>query len=236
MVGASTTKSSYFLTGIDVEAPSSAAAIVTLGDSITDGYSSTPDTNHRWPNFLADRLNARHGAPLRAVVNGGISGNRLLHDLIGTNALARLDRDVLLPGGARYVIVLEGINDIGAPTFLDKPDQDVSAEEIIAAHRQIIERVHGAGLKAFGATLTPYEGTTLPRYYTVAGEAKRGAVNTWIRTSGAYDAVIDFDQATRDPSHPARLLPAFDSGDHLHPSDAGYRAMADAVDLSLFDR
>jgi lysophospholipase L1-like esterase len=235
--GTSTTTSWYFLNGIEVEPRSPhPAAIVTLGDSITDGYASTVDANHRWPNFLAARLQERKNTSDLAVVDQGISGNRILHDLVGPNALARLDRDVLAQSGVRWVIVLESINDIGIPGAFGLSSQEVTAAQIIEGHRQLVERAHARGLAIYGGTLTAFEGTIFPGYFTPAGEAKRQAVNHWIRTSGAYDAVIDFDKATRDPAHPARLLPAYDSGDHLHPNDVGYEAMARAVDLSLFRR
>jgi lysophospholipase L1-like esterase len=235
--GTSTTTAWYFLNGIEVDPRSShPAAIVTLGDSITDGYASTVDANHRWPNFLAARLQERKNTSDLAVVDQGISGNRVLHDLVGPNALARFDRDVLAQSGVRWVIVLEGINDIGIPGAFGLSTQDVTAAQIIEGHRQLVERAHAKGLAIYGGTLTAFEGTLFPGYFTPAGEAKRQAVNHWIRTSGGYDAVIDFDKATRDPAHPARLLPAYDSGDHLHPNDMGYEAMAKAVDLSLFRR
>ena len=235
--GTATTTAWYFLNGIEVEPRSShPAAIVTLGDSITDGYASTVDANHRWPNFLAARLQERKKTSHLAVVDQGISGNRILHDLVGPNALARFDRDVLAQSGVRWVIVLESINDIGIPGAFGLSSQDVTAAQIIEGHRQLVERAHAKGLVIYGGTLTAFEGTLFPGYFTPAGEAKRQAVNHWIRTSGAYDAVIDFDKATQDPAHPTRLLPAYDSGDHLHPNDAGYEAMAKAVDLSLFHR
>ena len=233
--GSATPTSWYFLNGIEVSPRCShPAAIVTLGDSITDGYASTVDANHRWPSYLAARLQARRSTSDVAVVNQGISGNRVLHDFIGPNALARFDRDVLAQSGVEWVIVLEGINDIGIPGAFGLASQQVTADEIIEGHRQLVERAHAKGLTIIGATLTPFEGTVFPGYYTPEGEAKRQAVNHWIRKSGAYDAVIDFDKATRDPAHPTRLLPAYDSGDHLHPNDVGYQAMANAVDLSHF--
>lgn len=233
MEAATTTQSWYFLVGLEVKASKKTRAIVTLGDSITDGYGSTPDTNSRWPNRLAERLQAGGRSQL-AVLDQGIGGNRILHDFIGTNALARLDRDVLAQTGARYVIVLEGVNDIGIPGAFGFAAEEVTAEQIIAGHRQIIDRAHALGLKIFGGTLMPFQGAALPGYFSAAGEVKRQAVNKWIRTSRAYDAVIDFDKVMRDPARPTRLLPAYDSGDHLHPNDTGYKAMADAVDLSLF--
>ena len=232
--GGSTTTSWHFLNGVEVGSRSPRDAIVALGDSITDGYASTVDANHRWPDYLASRLQEKHRTSGIAVVDQGISGNRVLHDFIGPNALARFDRDVLAQSGARWVIVLEGINDIGIPGAFGLAGEAVSAEEIIAGHRQLIDRAHAQGLLIYGATLTAFEGTIFPGYFSPAGEAKRQAVNHWIRTSGAYDAVIDFDRATRDPAHPSRLLPAYDSGDHLHPNDVGYEAMARAIDLSLF--
>jgi lysophospholipase L1-like esterase len=229
-----------FLTGVDVAAPPSAAVVVTLGDSITDGANSTADANRRWPNVLADRLLAQRQRALLAVVNAGISGNRVLHDsgerfggLFGQSALARLDRDVLGQPGVKYVIVLEGINDIGHPGSAAPESDEVTAEEIEAGLRQIVERAHEHGVKAFGATITPFEATTIPNYYTPNREEKRQRVNAWIRTSGVFDAVIDFDRAVRDPAHPSRFLPAFDSGDHLHPNDAGLKAMGESVDLKL---
>ena len=224
---AATTESFYFLTGVEVDTPRRSSAIVTLGDSITDGLHSTPDANKRWSDRLAERLRSRKGSSNVAVLNAGISGNRLLHDTVGTSASARLDRDVLVLSGARYVIVLAGINDIGFPG-------SPSADEIIAGHRQIIDRAHAMGLKVYGGTLTPFQAYLPGIYYTAGGEAKRQAVNHWIRTSKAYDAVIDFDKAIRDPINPATIRAAYDSGDNLHPNDAGYRAMADAIDLSLF--
>ncbi len=224
-----TTQSYYFLAGVDVRRSAPSRSIVALGDSITDGVHSTPDANRRWPDRLAERLRAHVGSKNVAVLNAGISGNRLLHDTVGTNASARLDRDVLVQPGVRYLIVLAGINDIGIPIGAE-------ADEIIAAHRQIIERAHAMGLLVYGGTLAPFQAYLPGIYYTADGEAKRQAINRWIRTSKAYDAVIDFDKALRDPRNPAALRPAFDSGDNLHPNDAGYKAMADAIDLSLFNR
>ncbi|HTU48845.1 MAG TPA: SGNH/GDSL hydrolase family protein [Bryobacteraceae bacterium] len=227
-----------FLAGVDVLAPESAATVVAFGDSITDGARSTMDANHRWPDILAGRLLAQHGRRL-GVVDAGIGGNRILHDAsgnveFGVNALARVDRDVLAQPGARYVIVLEGINDIGHAGTSAPDSETVSAADIIAGLKQIIERGHEHGLKVFGGTLTPFAGTIFPGYYTPEKDIKRKAVNEWIRTSHAFDGVIDFDKAIRDPSNPDRMLPAYDGGDHLHPSDAGYKAMADAIELSLF--
>ncbi len=226
-----TSRSWYFLSGVSVRAAGNAAAIVTLGNSITDGYASSVDSNARWPNELARHLRASHLLDRLAVLNEGISGNRILHDESGPDALARFDRDVLAQPGVKYVIVMEGINDIGFSSFSDFKAQDVSAAEIIAGQKQLIARAHEHGLQIYGATLTPFEGCN---YFSAAGEAKREAINHWIRTSGAYDGVIDFDALVRDPAHPTRFLPKYDSGDHLHPGDAGYRAMGEAIDPTLF--
>jgi lysophospholipase L1-like esterase len=226
-----TSASWYFLSGLSVRAPRDAEAIVALGNSITDGYASTLDANARWPNVLSRRLESAHALDHLAVLDEGISGNRILHDFMGPVVLSRYDRDVLRQPGVRYVIVLEGINDIGFSARAQTSDQEVSATEIIGGHAQLIARAHELGLTIYGATLTPFEGAA---YYTPAGEEKRAAVNRWIRTSGAYDGVIDFDAVTRDPAHPGRFLPAYDSGDHLHPNDAGYRAMGESIDLKLF--
>lgn len=227
-----------FLTGVDVAAPASAATIVAFGDSITDGARSTVDANHRWPDILAGRLLAKPEKRL-AVVDAGIGGNRILHDAsenvaFGVNALARFNRDVLSEPGVRYVIVLEGINDIGHPNSSAPASEAVSAEQIIGALKQLIARAHVHGLRIFGATLTPFEGTIYPGYYTPEKETERQAVNKWIRGGNAFDGVIDFDKAIRDPNNPGRMLSAYDGGDHLHPGDAGYKAMADAIDLALF--
>ncbi len=236
---AATMTSWVFLTGVDVLAPKSAAAVVAFGDSITDGARSTVDANRRWPDILADRLAARHGAGKIGVLDAGIGGNRILHDAtanvrFGVNALARFDRDVLSQPGVQYVIVLEGINDLGHAGTSAPESETVSADDLIAGLKQMIERAHERGIKVFGATLTPFEGTAFPGYFTPEKEVKRKAVNEWIRTGKAFDGVIDFEKAVRDPAHPDRMLAAYDGGDHLHPGDAGYKAMAEAIDLSLF--
>lgn len=226
-----TTQARFFVSAIQVQANRNTMAIVTLGDSITDGYASTVDANNRWPDQLAERLIQEHNPQKFAVVNEGISGNRVLNDVIGPNALSRFDRDVIARTGARFVTVLEGINDIGFAVFA--PDQAVTADEIIQGYRQLIARAHLKCIKIIGATLTPYEGAF---YFTPEGEVKRQAVNDFIRNSGEFDAVIDFDRAVRDPNDPTRILPAYDSGDHLHPSDAGYDAMAHSIDLKIFQQ
>jgi lysophospholipase L1-like esterase len=168
-----------------------------------------------------------------AVLDQGISGNRLLHDIEGPNALARFDRDVLAQPGVTHVIVFEGINDIGLPGYMGRLVEEASSDDIVGAYRQLILRAHEKGLKILGATLTPFEGATYERYYSAVGEEKRQTVNAWIRSQSEFDAVIDFDRAIRDPAHPTRILPAYDCGDHLHPNDAGYKTMADEIDLLL---
>ncbi len=226
----------YFLAGIDVLADDEVQAIVTLGDSITDGVHSTVDANRRWPDRLAERLLDRKHPQDRTVVNEGISGNRLLHNVIGPDALSRFDRDVLSQSHVEFVTVLLGINDIGFPAISQTSpfaSQGVTSDQMIQAYRQLIARAHAKGIKIIGATLTPFEGAG---YATAEGEAKRQAANNFIRTSGEFDAVIDFDQVTRDPTHPTRLAPQYDSGDHLHPNDLGYKAMADSIDLSIFQQ
>jgi lysophospholipase L1-like esterase len=237
MPQAGTTQSWFLLSRVDVVAPDAAGAIVAFGDSITDGARSTPDTNNRWPDHLARRLQSQ-GIRM-GVLNAGIGGNRVLNEApvapgadmravgAGINALARFERHVLSLPGATHVIVLEGINDIG--NARDNPTP--SAADLVAAHKQLIEQAHARGLTIIGATLTPFWGAA---YYTEAGEAKRQALNEWIRTGKGYDGVIDFDKAARDPGDPKKLLEKYDSCDYLHPSDAGYKAMADAIDLSLF--
>lgn len=235
----STVTSWFFLEAVDVDARNRERTVVCLGDSITDGTGSSLDSNSTYPDFLARRLNDRPRLQT-AVGNSGIAGNRVLHDSppgagFGENALARLDRDVLAQPGASHVIFLEGINDIGfsaaAPDGPEAgPATAVSAADIIQGHKQVIERAHQAGIDIVGATLTPFQGAA---YYTEQGERKRQTVNEFIRTTDLYDGVADFDRAIRDPNQPKRIRPKFDSGDNLHPSDAGYRAMANAVDLSL---
>ncbi len=219
--------------GVDVNAAEGARAIVTLGDSITDGAHSTANANRRWPDVLAARLKQEHGLENISVLNEGIGGNRVLNDQAGPSALARLDRDVLAQNGVRYVIVLESINDIGRLAHLTAPEDDVTAPMLEQGLKQIADAAHEHGIKAFGATLTPYGGAG---YGSEKGEQVRKEVNNWIRTSGTFDGVIDFDQITRDPQNPDRFNPVYDSGDHLHPSDAGYKAMGDGIDLKLFIR
>lgn len=228
-----------FLTGVDVLAPESTAVAVAFGDSITDGAVSTLDVNHRWPDFLAARLLARRGGKKVAVIDAGIGGNRILRDArsdvrYGVNALARFERDALAQPGVKWVILLEGINDLGHYDPAGPDSEKPSAEDVIAGLRQMVERAHELGIKVMGGTLTPFEGTAFGHYFTPEKEAKRKAINEWIRSSGAFDGVVDFDKAVRDPDHPDRMLAAYDSGDHLHPKDAGYKAMGEAVDLALF--
>jgi len=222
----------YYLAGVDVEAPLSAGALVALGDSITDGYGATPGAGHTWPDELARRL-ASHGTVSTSVLNMGIGGNRLLHDLTGPAALARINRDLFAIPAVRFLVILEGINDIGGAELLARPEEEVSADDLTGAFRQLISRAHEHGIKVIGATLTPTGGCRYISYDSPASEAKRQAVNAWIRDSRSFDAVVDFDRAIRDPDKLSRLKPEYDSGDHLHPNDAGYGAMANAFDLSL---
>lgn len=230
--GATQFRSYLWLDGIDVNASPRAAAIIAFGDSITDGFSTTPDADTPWPSILARRLGAQRGMAARSVINMGISGNRVLREGAGSSGLARFDRDVLSRPGARWVLLLLGINDIGFSAIPGLPaSEKATAEDIIAGHQMLISRARLHGLSVIGATLTPFEGVNT---YTAAGEQMRQQVNQWIRSSGSFDAVIDFDLATRDPDRPTRLRPEFDSGDHIHPNDAGNRAMAEAVDLKLF--
>jgi lysophospholipase L1-like esterase len=232
----------YFLSAVSVRADRGTGAVVAFGDSITNGSSAEADTNHRWPDLLANRLRDT------GMLNLGVAGNRLLHDpnpppgsnaetfakFFGENALRRFDRDVAAQPGARYVIVLLGVNDIGQPgTAVAPPSETVSADEVIAAHRQLITRAHAEGLKIFGGTILPFKEDTLG-FWSEANEVKRQTVNRWIRTSGEYDGVVDFDKAMRDPADPLRLRAEYDSGDHLHPNGVGMAAMAAAVPLSLF--
>jgi lysophospholipase L1-like esterase len=232
---ATTTRSYVFLSAVDVMAPADTGAIVAFGDSITDGATSTNDANASWPSALAARLLTASGAPKFAVLNQGISGNRLLADGAGVNALARFDRDVLGMAGVKWLMLLEGINDIGVTTSTRgnaPPPTPVTADDLIGAMKQIIERAHAHGIKVIGCTLTPYEGAG---YYSEKGEEVRQAVNRWIRTAGAFDAVVDFDKATQDSANPKTFKASFNNGDRLHPNDAGYKAMADAIDLKVFN-
>ncbi len=227
----------YQLTAIDVQAAPGSALIIALGDSITDGHGTTTNGNDRWTDVLARRLQASPSKHNIAVSNQGIGGNHLLIDGLGPNALARFDRDVLAPAGARWLIVFEGINDIGGLTRMGTEftpaDHATVVHRMIGAYQQIIERAHAHGLIVIGATMTPDAGSSYNRPGSPA-EADRQAVNTWIRTAGHFDAVVDFDKVVQDPAQPDRLSPAFDCGDHLHPSPAGYKAMGEAIPLSLF--
>ncbi len=227
----STTAAYYWLSSIDVLAPAKAAAIVTLGDSITDGAKSTVNTDHSWPALLAARLAKNPKTAGIGVSNQGIGGNRVLRDITGVSALGRFDRDVLGQSGVKWLMLLEGINDIGHGAT--NPTETVTADDIIGGYKQIIDAAHDHGIKVIGCTLTPYEGATDAR---PEGEAVRERVNDWIRTSQAFDAVVDFEAATRDPANPRRFRAEFDPGDHLHPNNAGYEAMANAIDLTIFTR
>ncbi len=219
----------YWLAGIDVEAPRDAFTIVTFGDSITDGDQSSLDTKNAWPCHLARRLQASKPTARIGVVNAGISGNRVLGDNGG--ALARMLHDVIAVPGVRWMTLLEGINDITGATRPGAASSSFSADTLIMAYRQIIDTAHLYGIKIAGCTITPYAGSSA---YSVAGEAIRQAVNQWVRTSGTFDAVIDFDAATRGPKTPGRFPPRGRFPDLLHPGDAGYKLMADAIDLRIF--
>jgi lysophospholipase L1-like esterase len=245
---ATTKPSWFFLSDLEFFAPSRTTATLALGDSITDGVGAKQGDYNDWPDLLANRLAAQKGLPAMAVVNTGIGGNRVLYDGAGVSALARFDRDVLAQPGIANIILLEGINDIGWPRMkppaprsggpaqgaasMESPfaKELVSAQDIIAGYRQIIDRAHQHGIKVFIATILPYEGAD---YFTEDGEVIRAAVNQWIRTSSAADGYFDFDKAVRDPSHPTRFRDGYHSGDNLHPSTIGYKAIADAVDLAV---
>jgi lysophospholipase L1-like esterase len=224
-----------YLVGVDVMAPKEAFTIVTLGDSITDGARSANDANRRWMNILANRLLADPKKAHIAVVNAGIGGNRILHDGAGSpgpqygpSALARMERDALSQPGVKYIIMLEGVNDIGHPGGGAPMSEDVTAEDMIAGLKQVIERAHEKGIKVIGGTIMPFTTAGSPK------DVKRLAVNEWIRTGKGFDGIVDFDQLVRDPKNPSSFLKVYDSGDHLHPNDAGHKAMGEAVDLKLF--
>ena len=217
----------YIFTGIDVEAENSSAAIVTLGDSITDGRSSGTDKNDRWPDDLARRLQAATNTANLAVLNEGIGGNCVLRGGLGPAALARFDRDVLSQSGVRWLIVLEGVNDISG----SRGTNSIVAQDLIVAYQKIIDQAHTGNIRVYGATILPFGGS----FYDKPGhEAARQTANNWIRTSGKFDGVIDFDAVTRDSQNPSHLLPTADSGDHLHPNEVGYKMMAEAINLKLF--
>lgn len=224
----------YFINGLDVlvDAPA-ASALAILGDSITDGRGTTTDRNNRWPDEFVRRYQSRADLSPLGVLNLGIGGNALVRGGIGPNILARLDRDVLAQSGARWLLVFAGINDIGGRVSARKENREfASASEIIAGYQQVITRAHSRNLRVIGATITPYEGADF--YWTPDGEADRQRINDWIRHSGAFDALVDFDAAVRDPQSPTRLLPEFDSGDHLHLSPAGYARLGEALEPKLF--
>ncbi|MER6985131.1 SGNH/GDSL hydrolase family protein, partial [Streptomyces carpinensis] len=230
--GATTADHWYFLSGLEVWSKNTTSATVVLGDSLTDGRGSTTNGNDRWPDRLQGRLRSRAGTADIAVVNQAAGGNRVLHDGLGPNALARLDRDVLAQSGVDRLIVFEGVNDIGTADATEPAMKQVTAD-LIGAYQQIVTRAHAQGIRVYGATLTPFGGNG---YDDPAGvrESARQAVNRWIRTSGRFDAVIDFDRAARDPHNPRALLPAYDTGDHLHLDPAGYKVLADTVPDRLF--
>jgi lysophospholipase L1-like esterase len=245
--GGAESQSSILVSAVLVPAQPSQRMVVAFGDSVTDGDGSTVDADHNWPSDLIRRLEKTGEGSKLAVVNAGIAGNRLRSDCFiisagcfAVSALARFDRDALALPGVTHVVLLEGINDIGFPgaklggRYLADPAEVRTAEDLIDAYRQLISRAHAHGVKLIGATISPFEGVDVPGYYSESKEATRQAVNQWIRTSGSFDGTVDFDAVLRDPDRPTRLLPRFASKDHLHPNDAGYRAMADAIDLALF--
>ena len=240
---AAVTTASISVTAVLVSVRPSQRVIVAFGDSITDGDGSTVDADNNWPSNLIRRTAKTSKFSTLAIVNEGIVGNRLLRDgdVFGASALSRFDRDALVLPGVTHIVLLEGLNDIGFPgakmdgQYLADPAETRSAQDITDAYRQLISRAHARGLKIIGAAITPCEGAAIPGYYSEVKEATRQTVNKWIRTAGAFDGVIDFDAVVRDPGHPSQLLPKFASKDHLHPNDDGYKAMADSIDLKLFE-
>ena len=242
-----TSRASIAISSVLVPVRSAQRLIVAFGDSVTDGDQSTVDADRNWPSDLVRRLQTIRENSNIAVVNEGIIGNRLLSDCFipsagcfGASGLARFDRDALAQPGVTHIVLLEGVNDICFPGaklgegYLADPADVRTPEDLMAAYRQLISRAHSRGVKIIGATITPFDGVDVPGYYSDSKEATRQAVNKWIRTSGAFDGVIDFDAVLRDPRHPSQLLAKFASKDHLHPNDDGYQAMADAIDLALF--
>ncbi len=245
--GGAESESSILISAVLVPGQPSQRLVVAFGDSVTDGDSSKVDADHNWPSDLIRRLGKTPEGLRVAVVNEGIVGNRLLNDCFlasvgcfGVSALARFDRDALALPGVTHIVLLEGINDIGFPgaklggSYLADPADVRTPEDLIDAYRQLISRAHAHGINLIGATITPFEEVVVPGYYSESKEAFRQTVNKWIRTSGWFDGVIDFDTVLRDPDHPSRLSPRFASKDRLHPNDLGYQAMADAIDLALF--
>ncbi len=239
---AETFQSRAFLAGVDVLANEPAETIVLLGDSITDGVGSTLDRNRRWPDRFAERLAALDDGMSHGVVNAGISGNRVLSDGAGVSALARFDEDVLAVPGVRHVVVFEGVNDLGiafgqfegrlAAVFA-MPRTEVTVDTMIAGFRQLIERAHTHGVRIIGATIAPYEGAS---YFSPKGDDVRRAINDWIRESGEFDAVLDFDAVLRDAAKPSQISDGLHAGDFLHGSDTGYRRVADSIDLGIFEK
>lgn len=232
--GVASNRSYFWFAGLEVQAPGRDSTVIAFGDSITDGFATSANMHRDWPELLAARLQQNPATARLGAVNVGISGNRVLRDGAGASALSRFDRDVLARAGVSWMVLLEGINDI---TFTALPgipaSQQTNATELIEGLSQLIDRAHAHGIKVMGATLTPMGGLWL---YNDTTEDIRQAVNAWIRTSGRFDAVVDFDAATRDPDMPSRLKPEFDSGDHIHPNDAGNAAMAAVIDTAMFLR
>ena len=238
LAASETDTSRYFLTDVEVAAAAGARTVVVIGDSITDGVGSTNDLNRRWPDALAERLQRDPMLASIAVVNTGIAGNRLLNDasapFIGPSMLSRLDRDALSKPGVSWIVLLSGSNDISAGDMLNTPKDKVTAQQIIAGMQKLVARAHAKGIKVYGATVLPKAGVEKPFVHTPEAQAKRDELNTWIRSSGAFDAVVDFERLLRDPARPDHLAPIYDSGDHLHPNEAGYKVMAGAIDLRKF--
>jgi len=230
--------SRYFVTDIEVRTKTKTAAIVVVGDSTSDGVGTRIDSNMRWPDQLANRLQADKSLRHIAVVNSGISGNRILNDgldpFLGPSTLKRLDRDALFKAGVKWIVLLQGINDIVASGMFDVPRQKVNADQIIAGMRAIIERAHAKNIRVIGATILPRQGAKGARAHTPEAELMRQQVNAWIRSANGFDAVLDFDKVLRDPAQPDRQLPEYNSGDFSHPNEVGYREMAASIDLSIF--